>query len=1409
VHKGNFKFLISMILILLIATLTLPANLALAGDGNNGKGQLKFKNKITPAERKAAAVLFQQQFQAALAAGAITATAVADPGGVPHYFGPYPNWANSPMPAGSVASIKLISGGSGYSANTTVTIVDLYGTNTTNATATATVVSGNITAITITNPGSGYTAPIVIISDTTGTGAAATATIGGPFTGGIRKFIDSLPGVGPSGNNTLGQYIPVAVADNLTYPAGGSGYTSAPTVTITGGGGSGATATATVAGGKVTGFTITNGGSGYTSAPTVTIALPTTAGGSGALAVATITGGAVTAITLVGSDYYEIALVEYSEKMHSDLPSTRLREYVQLETPFNYSVSKHIVLRYPNGNPILKGDGTPAYAVDNPHYLGPLIIAHRDRPVRIKFYNLLPTGMGGDLFIPVDTTIMGAGMGPLDIPGMPGMKESYTQNRATLHLHGNNSVWISDGTPHQWITPANQTTQYPQGVSVYNVPDMPDAGSRDGSMTFYYTNAHSARLMFYHDHSYGITRLNVYAGEAAAYLITDQVEQDLITGNNTSGVNPGFLKLLPDVGIPLVIQDKTWVDNTTIGWQDPTWNWGTGARVNGKITQYVTGDLWYPHVYMTAQNPWDPGGSNPFGRWHYAAWFWPPATNLKYPPVPNPYFDNYTTPWEPPMIPGVPNPSSPGEAFMDTPVVNGTAYPYLVVEPKAYRFRILNAADDRFFNLQWYVADPSVVTADGRTNTEVRMVPAPDGREGGIPDPATAGPSWIQIGTEGGFLPKPVVIPNQPITWNGDPTLFNFGNVKDHSLLLGTAERADVIVDFSQYAGKTLILYNDAPAAFPALVPQYDYYTGNPDRTDIGSTPTTKPGYGPNVRTIMQIRVAGSAGGAVVSSISLASGGSGYTAPTVTLVGGGGTGATANATGAVDRIALNTLGAGYTSAPTVNITGGGGTGATATATVANGVVTGITLTNGGSGYTSAPTVTITGGGATTNATAKATLTVTGITLTNQGSGYTSPPLVVISDATGTGAGAIASATLFNTAAPPPYPLAALEDAFTKTAAKRGVFEVSQDAIIVPSADYNSAYNLTFPADTFVRQQQNSHTFQSVAGANVTIPLQPKALQDEMGEVFDEYGRMKVMLGLELPQTMPGAQNFMMYGYASPPVEIIKGVYASQIGVTEDGTQIWKITHNGVDTHTIHTHLFNAQLINRIAWDGFIYPPDPNELGWKETFRVNPLEHTVIALRAVIPENLPFQVPNSRRLIDPTMPDGNMLMWPGPAGFFDPNGDPVTAFGAEGDIMNHSVNFGWEYVYHCHLLAHEEMDMMHGVAIAVPPLAPSNLAVRMQGSKAVLTWTDNSLNETGFTIEKRIGTGAWTIIGTVPAATGTGTTVTFTDPENLRNRTTYYYRVTATNTVGDTMTPGFEAYVMTISSVPSNTVTVVR
>ena len=121
--------------------------------------------------------------------------------------------------------------------------------------------------------------------------------------------------------------------------------------------------------------------------------------------------------------------------------------------------------------------------------------------------------------------------------------------------------------------------------------------------------------MFYHDHASGITRLNVYAGVAAGYLITDDMEKQLVA----TGV-------IPSEQIPLIIQDKTFVDDTptpslepggalvpAVRATDPTWNWGTGAPNAAGVRPVVKGDLWWPHVYVPAQNPYDISGGEPVG----------------------------------------------------------------------------------------------------------------------------------------------------------------------------------------------------------------------------------------------------------------------------------------------------------------------------------------------------------------------------------------------------------------------------------------------------------------------------------------------------------------------------------------------------------------------------------------------------------------------------------------------------------------------------------------------------------------------------------------------------------------------------------------------------------------------------
>ena len=129
--------------------------------------------------------------------------------------------------------------------------------------------------------------------------------------------------------------------------------------------------------------------------------------------------------------------------------------------------------------------------------------------------------------------------------------------------------------------------------------------------------------------------------------------------------------------------------------------------------------------------------------------------------------------------------------------------------------------------------------------------------------PTTVGPGLVPD-RHRGRLParRRSIIPTSPIGYNYNRRDIVVLNVSNHSLFLGPAERADVIVDFSAYAGKTVILYNDAPAPVPAFDPRLDYYTGDPDQTLTGGAPTTAAGFGPNTRTIMQFRVAGYHAGA-------------------------------------------------------------------------------------------------------------------------------------------------------------------------------------------------------------------------------------------------------------------------------------------------------------------------------------------------------------------------------------------------------------------------------------------------------------------------------------------------------------------------------------------------------------------
>jgi spore coat protein A len=444
-----------------------------------------------------------------------------------------------------------------------------------------------------------------------------------------------------------------------------------------------------------------------------------------------------------GYDLYEIDIVESAHQFHPQLPNA---SKVWGYTP--------------------KGNATPGY-------LGGVMVAQNDRPVRVRYTNKLPPTHP----LPVDETI----------PGVSG----FAHNRASVHLHGGLVDWTSDGGPYAWFDPVGNYGPSVAGL-VKRAP---------GQMELYYPNQASARLLWYHDHAIGITRQNAYAGIASAYIIRDSVEAALINNG-----------IIPAREIPLILQDKTFVDGS-----DSNYVWGK------------PGDLWYPYRYETTSDEGNCSVAKPGGRWDYGPCADPPGAVQ-----------------QPPRLP---TPSSVPEFFSDTPVINGAAYPYLTVEPRRYRFRILNGSQARFYNLQLYYANS--------TGTEIDLKALRDGRI--VPNPATvkAGPRMIQIGTETGFLPFPVVLndPPRPINFDTGAGPTN-GNANSYTLLMAPGERADVIINFSAVPpGSVLLLYNDAPAPFPGGDTRNDYYTGDADQSAVGGAATTVPGVGPNTRTLMQISV--------------------------------------------------------------------------------------------------------------------------------------------------------------------------------------------------------------------------------------------------------------------------------------------------------------------------------------------------------------------------------------------------------------------------------------------------------------------------------------------------------------------------------------------------------------------------
>lgn len=815
--------------------------------------------------------------------------------------------------AGGVVTGFTVVGGKGYNplAAPAVTIGAPTGAGTP-ATATATIAGGKITGFTISG-GSGYTsAPTVTISAPTPS-ATATAVANINAAGKVTGVTVTSAGANYTAAPTVTYGAPTAsvtatatanvangVITGYTVTNAGTNYTAAPTVTVGAATPSvAATATATVAGGVITGVNVTNAGAGYVSAPTVTI--PAATAGVQATATAALTGGAVSGYTITnaGSGYPSAPAVTLSAPpaaatatVTATLSGGSVSGYTITNPGWGYIANPTVTVAAPyvpaaaTATAVLASDGTlAALNIVNPGlgYSSAPVVTIAPNPIAQQA-TATATVTGGSI---TGVTIGNIGRGYLATP----------------------NVTISDA--HGTGGAISAMVAQPVGPGFRNVPDM--VGHLDASQvpagyttpsvgegTLYYTNNQTERLMWYHDHTSGTTRLNVYEGLAAPFLITDPAVDPQPVGSAVVATGQAPVSALdsyvPREQIPFVIQDKTFVPKDIMQ-QDGNWDtthWG----------QY--GDLWFPHVYETNQNPAFLHSLSNLGRWDWGPWF-----AIVYPALyalpSGKYGDVTLTP----------------ESYEDTPVVNGVAYPTVSVEPRAYRFRLLNACNDRFLNLGFYMADTTQpapfadsLHAAGQNFTEVSqfsptgpqpasvdatgaviaatpaglpnvfaanavnaaLLPWPmDGGAAGpgathiVPTPDTMGPPIISIGNEGGILPQWVqhdAIPAQYDYNRRSATVLNLSQNNDytqqcnpecHGLYLGPAERADFVVDFAPYAGRTLILYNDAPAPNPGYDTRIDYYTGN-DPTgflnyETGGAPNTQAGYGPNTRTVLQFTV--------------------------------------------------------------------------------------------------------------------------------------------------------------------------------------------------------------------------------------------------------------------------------------------------------------------------------------------------------------------------------------------------------------------------------------------------------------------------------------------------------------------------------------------------------------------------
>jgi spore coat protein A, manganese oxidase len=146
----------------------------------------------------------------------------------------------------------------------------------------------------------------------------------------------------------------------------------------------------------------------------------------------------------------------------------------------------------------------------------PTFLTSTNVPINVTWMNMLPAT--GGHFLPVDTSIM---------MGMGAMMTDPDMLPIVVHLHGSHAASIYDGFPTQTLTQMGMDPNMP----------MPPGTVMSSAATYTYDNSQESAMIWYHDHSLGYTRLNVFAGLEGGYMIEDQNRRAL----NAAGVLPDTL----------------------------------------------------------------------------------------------------------------------------------------------------------------------------------------------------------------------------------------------------------------------------------------------------------------------------------------------------------------------------------------------------------------------------------------------------------------------------------------------------------------------------------------------------------------------------------------------------------------------------------------------------------------------------------------------------------------------------------------------------------------------------------------------------------------------------------------------------------------------------------------------------